>query len=287
MLKGFWWAPVLTFVGLAAFVQWPLIERAFLSEPVAAVAPIRVSEPAWTPGAPGAATSMAATQAAPRPIGSIVLASNRNPDGFAWAYPQMYRWGNDANRRGLQDIAVGDVTGDRRPDVVSFNLYEGDPAIDYRVRIYASTPEGDLALLPPLPFNIGLSDIPQHYSSGGMAVADFNRDGTDDIVISYSYGLALFTADGKGGFTRRSFRMPAVHKLKANGMAVLDVDRDGALDVIQFAAQRENTLYINDRAGGFVAGRTIKFTVDPNVVYLDHKIFDIDGDGYQDLVMLR
>jgi hypothetical protein len=282
MIKGIWWAPVMAFVGLAAVVTWTAIDPAFA--PASTRAHVTAPRKTTKVAKPTFATALAA----PRPRGANVLAQFLNPEGFAWAPPVKYRFSADPSARlGMTENAIGDVTGDGRPDLVALSTNYTDTATRWKVWIYAQTPQGNLAAPYTVSYNEGLSDVPWYYPFSGLNLADYDRDGKLDIAVGYAFGLQVLKSDGKGGFTKTPYRMPSTHKYAVQSMATFDVDRDGDLDVLQFSSSvLEQTLYLNDGQGHFGTGLHIRVPGELERDYEDHKVLDFDGDGYQDLMVL-
>jgi hypothetical protein len=282
MIKGIWWAPVMAFVGLAAVVTWTAIDPAFA--PASTRAHVTAPRKTAKVARPAYSTALAA----PRPRGANVLAQFLNPEGFAWAPPVKYRFSADPGARlGMTENAIGDVTGDGRPDLVALSTNYTDTATRWKVWIYAQTPQGNLAAPYTVSYNEGLSDVPWYYPFSGLNLADYDRDGKLDIAVGYAFGLQVLKSDGKGGFTKTPYRMPSTHKYAVQSMATFDVDRDGDLDVLQFSSSvLEQTLYLNDGQGHFGTGLHIRVPGELERDYEDHKVLDFDGDGYQDLMVL-
>jgi hypothetical protein len=75
-------------------------------------------------------------------------------------------------------VAIGDVTGDGRNDVVMTTRYYFDAANDYRLRVFVQTKSGGLA--PPVSYATAAT-----YGNGPdtVAIADMNNDGRKDVVL--------------------------------------------------------------------------------------------------------
>lgn len=87
---------------------------------------------------------------------------------------------------------------------------------------------------------------------GGVAVADLDGDGHDDVFVARD-GLPhqLLRGDGRGGFaTEELTELPPI---RASGASPIDVDGDGALDLVVGSLGTETLqLLMNDGAGHFV-----------------------------------
>jgi len=100
------------------------------------------------------------------------------------------------------------------------------------------------------------TDVASHGATGG-SVADLNRDGNLDLVISNYHGntnrhvsLFLYYGEGEGRFSARPVRLPA-YSSSAN--MVLDLNNDGFLDIVVFN-HSESTRHVGDTLMGGVHG---------------------------------
>jgi hypothetical protein len=122
----------------------------------------------------------------------------------------------------LGGVAVGDITGDGRADLVTQEDLTGG-ASGARAWLLASTSSGDFA--PPVM-------IAQANYGGRVAIADVNGDGENDVVLlhesSYSVGV-LITSHGSLG-AERLYNMPTGAGIES--LAIGDIDCDGCPDVI-------------------------------------------------------
>ncbi len=130
-----------------------------------------------------------------------------------------------AGGSGTESVAIGDVNGDGRPDVLLANGCIGFDECD----------NGSVSVL--LGNGDGTFQAPVSYSSGGVkafsvALGDVNGDGYPDLVVanvnSSSIGVLLGNGDG-------TFQPAASYDsggLGAYFVAVADVNGDGKLDVV-------------------------------------------------------
>jgi len=200
---------------------------------------------------------------------------------------------------GLPDsVAVADVNGDGRPDIVTANYSDNTVSVllgngdgTFRPDPYSSLG------LPPGTFAVGIRPA-------SVAVADVNGDGQLDIVTAnsgdkangYAGTVSVLLGDGKGNFapdSNSSQGLPAgtfAVGYGARSLVVADVNGDGRPDIVtaNFDAGTVSVL-LGDGKGdfapdsyssrGFSAGT---FAVGKGPVSV--AVADVNGDGHPDLV---
>lgn len=142
--------------------------------------------------------------------------------------------------------------------------------------------------------NGAMIPLPQANMTGGLAIADFNRDGWPDIFW-ISGGVdndRLFINDGDGTFTDRASQWGVASKHGGNAAAAGDFDDDGWIDlyVTSFGTGSngqgeigKNRLYRNSGNGTFVevaaiAGVTHTSYTFPSGFGASWGDYDLDGD---------
>lgn len=181
--------------------------------------------------------------------------------------PANYSTG-DANA-----IAVADVNGDGKPDLVVANCPGGSCSIQEPATISVLLGNGD-----------GTFQDPVTYPSGGMLptsiqIADMNLDGKPDIVVTNeSFGVSMLLGNGDGTF------QPVVGVAGIAGpqqVLVADVNHDGKPDLVVLSGSTEVLLGNGDG------------TFQPIVIYEECigcltsslAIADVNGDGKLDLLV--
>lgn len=186
----------------------------------------------------------------------------------------------DARYEGLGQMAVGDLNGDGRPDLVAIVPRGG---VLSRLAVFYRQADGQWG--PPQELEV---DNGADYRSNvrTLAVGDLNGDGRTDIIATAG-GLepylvvAVFHQTATGGLA------PAVHLPTSNypGVPLIaDIDRDGRADlVIPHAIDGELGLY-RQRADGTLAPEERYLASTEPVLWNLAAALDVDGDGRVDLL---
>jgi FG-GAP-like repeat len=127
-------------------------------------------------------------------------------------------------------VAIADVNGDGRPDLVVANVYAGSGAATGSIGVLLG--KGDGTFWPAMSFSSGA------VNAVSVKIADENGDGIPDLVVvnecsstdCTSGTVSVLFGEGNGTF------QPAVNYASggqyASSVAVADVNRDGKLDLI-------------------------------------------------------
>ncbi|HSE63453.1 MAG TPA: VCBS repeat-containing protein [Thermoanaerobaculia bacterium] len=119
----------------------------------------------------------------------------------------------------------------------------------------------------------------------GLAIADFNGDGTPDLATSNNNGnsVSVLLGDDRGGF-RPARGSPFAVGRAPYPLAVADFNADGKADVATPDVQGGTvTLLLGDGTGSFTPARGSPFRVDPRPFFL--LAARVNGDRAPDLVV--
>jgi peroxiredoxin len=134
--------------------------------------------------------------------------------------------------------AVADLNRDGQPDLVA--SHDDEPI----VAVLLGDGTGQFQAAPDSPLR------PPH-PVWGIAVADVNGDGSNDLVMGaqLDHGLAIMLGDGKGGFTPMTGAPLPAGRL-ANYVAVADLNKDGRPDIVASSyGSGTVTVYLNATPG--------------------------------------
>lgn len=135
-------------------------------------------------------------------------------------------------------IGLGDVTGDREPELIAFDNHLG---ADYRVHVIDPATGTSL---PGWPYNV------TSWPKGFPTVADVDNDGLQDICLATDAG-ELHAVSG-GGQLIEGYPKTMVSS-SISGVAAGDIDDDGLFELV--AATWDGWVYAWDTPGADLAGR--------------------------------
>ncbi len=177
-----------------------------------------------------------------------------------------------ANRGAVTYVALGDVTGDGKVDVVANMNNSG-----------GGCPNNEVAVLAGL--GTGKFKAPVYYSTGvtvqsyAVTLADFNGDGKLDIVVSNADGsMSVLLNRGKGIYGAATV-IPAASGTGAGNIVIGDFNKDGKLDIA--IAGAEIYLLLGNGDGTFKPPISTPSPINPVAITSG----DFNNDGKLDLAL--
>lgn len=169
-----------------------------------------------------------------------------------------------------RSVAVGDVSGDGRDDLVFLSLRSAANPMDSRTDIYVVYQRDDGLLGPAIKIGESINFLAYQ-----LLIADLNGDARGDIVTITVTGVMVLRANADGSFTPSTVEVGDPADLVAT-----DVDRDGYLDVLVDSSNTAATV-IHGNARGVIA-RVSTLPLPASAV---RTTGDVTGDGLDDLVL--
>ena len=168
-------------------------------------------------------------------------------------------------------VAIGDVDGDGRDDVVLSTTFYFDDENDRKIFVFLQKPDGSLANPVKIPYS-----STEH--STALVLANLDGDKAKEIILGHAAGIE-FLKWNKVARLRQSRTYPTTYPV-LNTVA-FDIDRDGHLDVVASTGSGAN-INLGDGKGG--VRKRIDFQT-PAQGNNDIKSGDINGDGWEDLII--
>ena len=178
-------------------------------------------------------------------------------------------------------VAIGDLNGDGKPDLVFAEPYTNSSSLS----VFPNTSTvGSISFGTPIKFL-----LPSSYQPNSVAIVDIDGDGKPDLVFSswgtYMLSVLRNTTTAGGPITFASHVDFAAGNTP-QGLAVGDLDGDGRPDIV-VANNGDNTLSVYRNTSG--AG-TISFATTTQATGYQPwaaQIADLDGDGKPDVAGLN
>jgi hypothetical protein len=182
---------------------------------------------------------------------------------------------------GAEDLAMGDVNGDGKLDLVvgasdrgGFTVYFGDGSAT------TWTEHKETGLPTAEKPGEGL------YDEGGwvrdLHLHDMNGDGHLDVVASYHAGLRVWHGDGKGMWTAASQGLPSPMLMGiGQQVAIGDVNKDGRPDLLQASTVQGVEVFLQQEDGSWKLGADPLPELRGGAMAV--ALGDFDGDGWLDI----
>lgn len=251
--------------GLADLVRWPSL--LWDSVPAGAAS----NERPWAGATSNARPRLGATSSA-LPLGRVgvahpsMLTMPLAQQSYSMAAPEFL---SDPAAAAARSIAVGDVSGDGRDDLVFLSVRWAANPVDIRIEMYAAYQRGDGRLDAAV--KIAEWDYEFAYQ---LLIADLDRNGVGDIITTAANSVMVLRSNADGTFTSSTIIAGDPHDL-----IVTDVDRDGYLDVLVDSSDMSATV-VHGGSGGIDGTSTL-----PLPSSAVRTTGDVTGDGLDDLIL--
>jgi hypothetical protein len=167
-------------------------------------------------------------------------------------------------------LAVGDVNGDGKPDIITPNSEPGDRT----VTVLLGDGKGGFQPAKGSPFAAAGRPI-------YIALGDVNGDGKPDLVVPHcdDSRVTVLLGDGKGGFAPAP-GSPVDLGSRAWAVAVADINGDGKADLVAATGEGVRVM-LGDGRGSFKAAPGSPFAAGKGAWRL--VVADLNGDGKPDI----
>lgn len=168
-----------------------------------------------------------------------------------------------------ETVAIGDVTGDARNDVLLTTSFYFDEANDYKLFLFPQQADGSLGAAVKFPTKQVYTDGPS-----SLELLDVDGDGRRDVAMTSSVGIEVFRQTEAGTLVESD---PIPGTVGAKGILAADMDADQDTDLLMTGAAGV-TLLTRQPDNSFV----------PSAVTPDSagelEVGDVDGNGRLDVV---
>lgn len=174
-----------------------------------------------------------------------------------------------------QAVAIGDVNGDGRNDVVMTTFSFFSPANDYKLIVFTQNSTG--ALNPPVIY--ATSGVDGQYPSS-VAIGDISNDGKSEVVVgNFGLNIQVFSQDGSGGL----FVSATYPTVNSERIKLADLNNDGRLDVVGVGYNTDSVDVFYQKTDGTLNSPTTYAVTHWGVE--DLKVGDVNNDGLMDIIL--
>ena len=173
-------------------------------------------------------------------------------------------------------VAIGDVNGDGRNDVVMTTSYYDDWPNDYRLFVFLQNSDGGLNA--PIKY---ITRSAYTYTSQSVAIGDVNHDGLADVVVGNSgNNIEVFLQNAAGGLDRGVY----YSTVNSHSIKTADLNNDGLLDVVGIGWGTNTVdVFLQNAEGTFSYSATYSVTHDG---YDEVDAGDVNNDRLSDIIVM-
>ena len=168
-------------------------------------------------------------------------------------------------------VAIGDVNGDEKNDVVMTTSFNNNPENDYKLLVFLQNSAGSLN--PPIKYSV--SGDPS-----SVDICDLNNDGKKDVVVGNNNSIEIFIQNQLGGLNS------GVIYNTTNSLSIKtrDFNHDGLMDVagIGWGSDSVDILFQNSNG---TLGTPITYSI-KHGGYDELEAGDVNNDGLTDVIVM-
>jgi hypothetical protein len=175
-------------------------------------------------------------------------------------------------------VAVGDVNGDGRDDVVMATSGHYDLENDYHIHVFIQSTSGELEPAVKYPTNSSETN-----KSTSVHIGDVNHDGRADVVVgNCGSNIEVFLQNSAGGLDS------GINYANVNSCSIkiADLNNDGLLDVVGIG-QGTNTVDIFFQNFSGTLNLPVTYTVTHGGYYDEVQVGDVNNDGLTDIIIIN